>query len=100
ADAQQSAQADAAFRHVARSVLGVADLIEDADVRERLRARLGHIYAQATTQAQGGRPPVLRAITPSRELDFPVWCFRASDLAAAREIGYKDACAAMSGIER
>jgi predicted acylesterase/phospholipase RssA len=98
ADAQQAAQADAAFRHVTRSVPGLADRIEDADVRERLRASLGHIYAQATTQAQGDRPPVVRAITPSRELDFPVWRFRAADLAAAFEMGYKDACAAISGV--
>jgi predicted acylesterase/phospholipase RssA len=96
ADAQQAAQADAAFRHVAQRMPGVADRIEDADVRERLRARLGHIYAQT----QGDRPPTIRAITPSRELDFPVWRFRAADLASASEMGYSDACAAMSGVGR
>ena len=95
-DARQAAQADAAFRHVTQSVPGVADRIEDAAVRERLRARLEHIY----TQIQGDRPPVIRAITPSRELDFPVWRFRATDLAAASEMGYSDARVAMSGALR
>jgi predicted acylesterase/phospholipase RssA len=100
ADAQQSAQADAAFRHVARNVPGVADRVMDADVRERLQSRLEHIYARATTQGQGDRPPVVRSITPSRDLDFPIWRFRAADLASAHELGYGDARAAMSGVSR
>ncbi|HYP41076.1 MAG TPA: hypothetical protein VEX13_12025, partial [Chloroflexia bacterium] len=99
-EAERAAQANAAFSHVARSMPGVADRIEDDGVRERLRARLGHIYAQTTTQAQGGRPPVVIAITPSRELDFPVWRFRAADLASAHEMGYRDARTAMSGVSR
>jgi predicted acylesterase/phospholipase RssA len=97
-DAQKAAQANVAFRQVALSVPGVADRIEDATVRERLRARLGHIYAQHTTQARGESPPLIRAVTPSRELDYPVWRFRAADLAAASEMGYSDARAVMSGV--
>lgn len=98
ADAENAAQANAAFRHVARNVSGVADRIENADVREQLRTKLGHIYAQATPQAQGDTPPLIKSITPSGELHFPIWRFRAADLAAAYRMGYRDACAAVSGV--
>lgn len=96
-DAGGAAQTDVAFRHVARSLPGVADHIEEPEAREKLRARLEQVYSQGTIQAQGYRPPVIRAITPSSELDFPIWRFRAADLAAASEMGYRDAYDVMSG---
>lgn len=101
-DAHYAAQASVAFRHVAQNVPGVANSIENTAVREQLRTRLDDIYSQATAQRQAGgigkEPPVIRSIIPSRGLDFPVWRFRAADLAAAHRMGYRDARASMSGV--
>jgi predicted acylesterase/phospholipase RssA len=62
-------------------------LVPDAEVAERLRARLAMIYPSHDAPVE----PVLHVLTPSRDLDFPLWRFRRRDIVGAIDLGFADA---------
>lgn len=67
---------------------GLTELIEsqdlDQDLAETLRQRIASVYA-------GPPAPVIHAITPSRELGYPLWSFKRRVLSEAMELGRRDA---------
>lgn len=94
-EAEKVTAATGAFRHVRALVPArVADAAGPA-LGERLRADLEAIYRRSAFPLQHSAGPAVRAIAPSRDLGYPLWRFRRGDLARARDLGYRDAHAAM-----
>jgi predicted acylesterase/phospholipase RssA len=72
---------------VASAVTDLAGRVTDHDLSARLRHRL----AAAVAQIDVGPVAELTTIVPTRQLEFPLWRFRPTDLAAARTLGRADA---------
>jgi predicted acylesterase/phospholipase RssA len=95
-DGRRAAAAAEAFRRVRRDVPRVAEIIADPDRRKSARAAMSSVYLNSIFPLRREVGPVIRAITPSRDLCYPLWRFRHSDLSAARALGYRDARYAMA----
>lgn len=60
----------------------------DPDLAETLRERIAAVY-------DGSPPTLVQAITPSRELGYPLWSFRRRALSEAMALGRQDARVAL-----
>ncbi len=72
----------------------LAALAGDPETGTRLREAVADVFARSTYPLRRSRGPVVRAVTPSRDLGYPLWRFRRRDLEAAMDLGYGDARAA------
>ncbi len=97
AAAQQLVAAAAAHQHVSRLLPEqVVERIPDAATKAIVQQRLSQVYGQSMFPCL--HAPTVHCLTPSQELTYPLWRFRASDLRAAQALGYADAQAFISGL--
>lgn len=99
-DAEGASAAAEAFRAVSRRVpQALAAKVDDGVLAERLRARLAEVYERSEFPLRRPAGPRLVAITPSRDLRFAPWRFRAAELDVAAALGHADAQTVMAGAE-
>lgn len=89
--ADRVAEVAAARRRAADGLLAlVGDRVGDTRLAGELQNRIGAVYG-------GTEASQVTAITPSRELGYPLWRFPRRGMRAAAELGYADARAALAG---
>jgi predicted acylesterase/phospholipase RssA len=99
-EGEKVSAAAAAFRHVSeRLPARLAERIADPTVREQLLSKITDIYCNSLYPLKRTAGPIVRPITPSHDLGYPMWRFRSKELAAARALGYRDARTAMEREE-
>lgn len=80
-----------------RARAGLTALVDEQDLDEGLAATLREAIEAAYA---GPPPPVIQAVTPSRELGYPLWSFRRRSLREAMALGRADARAAFENGPR
>jgi predicted acylesterase/phospholipase RssA len=81
-----------AFRHVSSQLPArLGEHITNAAQREQLLHKVSGIYCNSSYPLKRTKGPLIKIITPSRDLDYPLWRFRSRDLASAKALGYQDA---------
>lgn len=91
-EAETVATAAEAFRRLQTDLpRRAAGPVQDTEARERLRDALDQVYAHSRFPLRREAGPVVHTITPSIDLDYPMWRFRRGDLARARALGHRDA---------
>ncbi len=82
----------AAFRHVSTQLPArLGEHIVDPVLREQLLNKVSAVYCNSSYSLKRAKELLIRTITPSRALDYPLWRFSAKDLTAAKVLGYQDA---------
>ncbi len=92
--------AAAAFRHVSTQLPArLGEHIANPAQREQLLNKVSTIYRNSSYPLKRTKGPFVMTITPSRDLDYPLWRFRSRDLADAKALGYQDARTVMEREE-
>jgi NTE family protein len=96
-DADTVAAAAAAFRRLEAELPGrAAAAVGDPATSDAVRDALDQVYRSSRFPLRRAAGPVVHAITPSIDLDYPMWRFRGADLAWARALGHRDARTALA----
>jgi predicted acylesterase/phospholipase RssA len=99
-EGEKVSAAATAFRHVSAQLpTRLAERVADPTVREQLVSKITDIYCNSLYPLKRAAGPILKPITPSRDLGYPMWRFRSEELAAAKALGYRDARTAMEREE-
>jgi len=81
-----------AFRNVSDNLPTLlATHVTEPTLQAQLKHTITAIYQQSSYPLKFASGPTIKAITPSHDLDYPLWRFPAKNLAAARAAGYRDA---------
>lgn len=90
--AQGRAAAAEAHRRVAAELpVRLAALAGDPETAARVREAVAGAFDRSGFPLRQRRGPLVRAVTPSRDLGYPLWRFRRGDLRAAAATGHRDA---------
>ncbi|HUM71956.1 MAG TPA: hypothetical protein PLK31_24270, partial [Chloroflexota bacterium] len=90
--AQQFTTAVAAHQQVSRRLTEqLAELITDPEIKSHLKHELGKLYQPSAFPFKDACPTAVHCLTPSQDLDYPLWRFRHKDLAFTQTLGYRDA---------